>query len=99
MLFVLASIIVFGYLMNFEIADNPTGLEVTAVVLVLIAAYARRNANIKESLIFGVGLSIGTVLVFKVGLGQPLPTPLWDQFVQMFLHPLAGMFSSAGRGY
>jgi hypothetical protein len=67
MAFVLVSIIVFGYLMDY------IGLFLTAIVITVIAAYARRNVKIVETLIFAVGLSLGTVLIFVYGLGQPLP--------------------------
>ena len=67
MAFVLVSIIVFGYLMDY------IGLFLTAIVITFIAAYARRNVKIVETAIFAVGLSLGTVLIVVYGLGQPLP--------------------------
>jgi hypothetical protein len=67
MAFVLVSIIVFGYLMDY------IGLFLTAIVITIIAAYARRQVKIVETLIFAVGLSLGTVFIFVYGLGQPLP--------------------------
>jgi hypothetical protein len=65
--FVLLSVIVFGYLMSY------VGLAITGVVMTLIAAYARRQVNLFESLLLGIGLSIGCVLIFVYALGQPLP--------------------------
>ena len=65
--FVVLSVIIFGYLMNY------VGLAITGVVMTLIAAFARRNFNLLESLVLGIGLSIGCVLIFVYGLGQPLP--------------------------
>jgi Tripartite tricarboxylate transporter TctB family len=65
--FVLLSVVVFGYLMSY------VGLAITGVVMTLIAALARRNFNLVESLALGIGLSIGCVLIFVYGLGQPLP--------------------------
>src|SRR4029077_12281887 len=65
--FVLLSVIVFGYLMSY------VGLAITGVVMTLIAAFARREVKLFESLLLGVGLSIGCVLIFVYGLGQPLP--------------------------
>jgi hypothetical protein len=64
---VLLSVIVFGYLMSY------VGLAITGVVMTLIAAYARRQVNLFESLLLGIGLSIGCVLIFVYALGQPLP--------------------------
>lgn len=65
--FVMASIIVFGYGIDY------IGLALTSVVLTFIAAYARKEVNFIETLIFAIILAIGTVLVFVYGLGQPLP--------------------------
>ena len=67
MFFVLLSVVIFGYLIDY------VGLAITAIVLTFIAAYARRNVNFIETAIFAVGLSIGCVLIFVYGLGQPLP--------------------------
>jgi hypothetical protein len=67
LLFVLLSVIVFGYLMSY------VGLAITGVVMTLIAAFARREVKLFESLLLGIGLSIGCVLIFAYGLGQPLP--------------------------
>jgi hypothetical protein len=67
MFFVLLSVVIFGYLMAY------VGLAITAIVSVLIAAYARERPNLTEMLIFGVGLSLATIVIFVYGLGQPLP--------------------------
>ena len=63
----LLSVIVFGYLMSY------VGLAITGVVMTLIAAYARRKVNLLETLLLGIGMSIGCVLIFVYALGQPLP--------------------------
>jgi hypothetical protein len=65
--FCLVSIIIFGYMMKY------VGLFLTAIVLVLVAAYARPKVNLLETLIFGFAMSIGTILIFVYALGQPLP--------------------------
>jgi hypothetical protein len=65
--FCLAAIILFGYMMKY------VGLFLTAIALVIVAAYARPKVNLVETLIFGVAMSIGTILIFVYGLGQPLP--------------------------
>jgi hypothetical protein len=67
MFFVVLSVIIFGYLMDY------VGLAITAVVLVLIAALARVKPNLIEMLIFGICLSLATIAIFVYGLGQPLP--------------------------
>ena len=67
MAFVMLSIIVFGYLMSY------IGLAVTAVVVVVIAGFARKGFSIKELVVLGAILSLGTVLIFVYALGQALP--------------------------
>ena len=72
-LLIVASILVFGYLL--ELA----GLVVTALVMTIVAAYARREVNLRENILLGIGLSIFTVLIFVHGLSQPLPVWWWAQ--------------------
>lgn len=67
MAFVVASIIVFGYSIDYF------GLFFTSIILTFLAAYARKDVKIVETGIFAVGLALGTVLVFVYALGQPLP--------------------------
>jgi len=66
-LFVIASILVFGILID------RVGLAISAVTLTLVAAYARRNVNLKETFALGAGLAIFCIVVFVYALGQPLP--------------------------
>jgi hypothetical protein len=65
--FVVAAILVFGFLID------SIGLAFTAVVLTVFAAYARREVNLTETILLGVGLALFTVLVFVYVLGQSLP--------------------------
>jgi hypothetical protein len=65
--FILGAILIFGFLIE------AVGLALTAVALTVLAAYARREANLAETLMLGVGLALFTVLVFVYILGQPLP--------------------------
>ena len=67
LLFILASILMFGALID------RFGLAISAVALTLIAAYARRNVNLKETVALGAGLAIFSIVVFVYALGQPLP--------------------------
>jgi hypothetical protein len=39
----------------------------------LFAAYARREVNLTETILLGVGLALFTVVVFVYVLGQALP--------------------------
>jgi len=67
LLFVVASILLFGYLID------TIGLGLTAIVLTIVAAYARRDARLGEALLLGAGLALFAVLVFVYALSQPLP--------------------------
>ena len=67
LLFVVAAILMFGFLLD------TIGLALTAIVLTLVAAYARRDASLGEALLLGTGLALFAVLVFVYALSQPLP--------------------------
>jgi hypothetical protein len=65
--FVIASLLIFGLLIDY------TGLAITTVTLTVIAAFARREVNLIETLLLGGGLALFTIAVFVYGLNQPLP--------------------------
>jgi len=65
--FILLAIVVSGYLMSL------VGLALTAIIVTLLAAYARPEVDLRETLLLGAGLALFTVLVFVYALGQPLP--------------------------
>lgn len=67
--FIVGAIIASGYLLQW------VGLVITAVIMTLVAAYARRDAQFRENLLLGVGLSVFSALIFVYALSQPLP--LW----------------------
>ena len=66
-LFILLAILAFGYLIE------QIGLAITATGLAIFAAYARRDVNLKETVVLAVGLSLFAIVVFAYALGQPLP--------------------------
>jgi uncharacterized membrane protein YozB (DUF420 family) len=66
-LFVVAAILMFGTLLD------TIGLALTAVVLTLVAAYARHDASLREALLLGAALALFAVIVFVYALSQPLP--------------------------
>ena len=63
----LLAIVASGYLMS------SVGLALTAIVVTFVAAYARPEVNVRETLFLGAGMAIFTVVVFVYALGQPLP--------------------------
>ena len=67
LLAILAAILGFGFLID------RIGLALTAALLTIGSAYARRDVNLKETLLLALGLSLFVVLVFAYGLKQPLP--------------------------
>jgi hypothetical protein len=64
---ILAAILAFGFLIE------RIGLALTAAVLTVGSAYARRDVNLKETLLLAAGLALFVVGVFVYGLTQPLP--------------------------
>jgi hypothetical protein len=65
--FVTASILLFGAIIDYA------GLAITTVALTIIAAYARRDVNLRETVLLGAGLALFTIGVFVYALNQPLP--------------------------
>lgn len=64
---VTGAVVAFGFLLE------TVGLALAAVILTVLAAYARRDVNLAETLLLGAGLSAFCLLVFVFALSQPLP--------------------------
>jgi hypothetical protein len=69
---IVAAILAFGLLIDW------IGLALTATVLIIGAAYARRDVDRTETLLLAIGLALFTVGVFVYLLKQPLP-PWWGR--------------------
>ena len=67
LLAILAAILAFGFLID------RIGLALTAALLTIGSAYARRDVDLKETLLLAAGLALFVVGVFVYGLTQPLP--------------------------
>ena len=65
--FIIASILIFGLLID------AVGLAITSVALTILAAYARRDVNLTETILLGIGLALFAIAVFVYSLAQPLP--------------------------
>jgi uncharacterized membrane protein YozB (DUF420 family) len=63
---IIAAILIFGVLID------VVGLALTALLLTVFAAYARREVKLTETILLGAGLAAFTVVVFVYLLGQPL---------------------------
>jgi len=66
-LFIVAAILVFGFLIN------AVGLALTAAFLTILSSFARRGANLTETLLLAIALAVFGVVVFVYLLGQALP--------------------------
>jgi hypothetical protein len=64
---IVAAVLLFGYLLEL------LGLVLAAVIITLVAAYAKREVNVRETLWLGAGLALFSVVVFVLALSQPLP--------------------------
>ena len=71
--FIVIAILAFGYLLQL------LGLVITAAIMTVVAAYARREVKLSENLWLGAGLALFSVLVFIVGLSQHLQIWWWAQ--------------------
>ena len=69
---IVAAILAFGALIDW------IGLALTAAVLIVGAAYARRDVDHRETALLAVGLALFTVGIFVYALKQPLP-PWWGR--------------------
>jgi hypothetical protein len=68
-LVIVGAILIFGYLID------KLGLAITAALLTVLAAFARRWREIKpvETILLAAGLALFSVGVFIYGLQQPFP--------------------------
>jgi hypothetical protein len=66
-LFIVAAILIFGFLIN------AVGLALSAVLMTIFAAYARRGVNVTETILLAMGLAVFGVIVFVYVLGQAVP--------------------------
>lgn len=66
-LLIVAAIVVFGFLIN------AGGLALSAALMTIFAAYARRGVKVTETILLAVGLAVFSVIVFVYVLGQAVP--------------------------
>jgi hypothetical protein len=66
-LVIVAAILAFGFLID------RIGLALTAALLTVLAAFARRDVNLWETLLLAAGLAVFSVALFVYGLSQPFP--------------------------
>jgi hypothetical protein len=66
-LVVVTAILAFGFLVD------RIGLAITAALLSVLAAFARRKVNLLETALLAIGLALFSVGLFVYGLSQPFP--------------------------
>jgi len=66
-LFIVAAIVIFGLLIN------GVGMALSAIVMTIFAAYARRGVRVTETILLAAGFAVFSVIVFVYVLGQAVP--------------------------
>jgi len=66
-LMLMLAVAAFGFLIS------QVGVVISSILLVILAAYARRDVNILETIIFALAVSAFVVVIFVFALGQPMP--------------------------
>lgn len=69
LLMLLVALAVFSFLIR------EIGVVLTSILMMIVAAYARPNVNIIETVVFAVCVATFVAVVFVFGLNQPMP--LW----------------------
>lgn len=66
-----------GSIAAFALLAATAGLAIASLVTILVAAVASREARLGETLVFGVALAAGSVLLFVKLLSLPVPVWPW----------------------
>ncbi len=70
-------VFVFGALIAFGLAVRPLGLVVAGPLAILIGAFASDEVRWSETIVSGVLTTLFCVLLFRLGLGLPIPLAPW----------------------
>ena len=68
---------VFGAVVLFGLTVRPLGLAVAGPLVVIVGGLASRETRLVESVIFGVGMTVFCLLLFKLLLTLPIPVAPW----------------------
>ena len=68
---------VVGAVAAFALLAATAGLAIASLVTILVAAVASREARLGETVVFGVALAAGSVLLFVKLLSLPVPVWPW----------------------
>lgn len=72
-----APVFILGAAVAFGFAVRPLGLVVAAPLVMVIGAYASPETRWREVIIFGGGMTVFCVGLFKFALGLPIPVAPW----------------------
>jgi putative tricarboxylic transport membrane protein len=70
-LFIVGALVVFG------LAVRPLGLAVAGPLAIAVAAFSSDEVRWKETLVFGVLMTLFCIGLFKFALGLPIPLAPW----------------------
>ncbi len=70
-LFVLGALILFG------VTVRPLGLALAGPILIAAAGFASSEVRWRETLIYGLAMTVFCVALFKFALGLPIPLAPW----------------------
>jgi putative tricarboxylic transport membrane protein len=73
-------VFVLGAAVAFGLTIRPLGLVVAAPLALVLSSYASTETKLKETLIFGIGMTVFCIVLFKVLLGLPVPVAPWAGF-------------------
>lgn len=70
-------VFVFGAVLLFGLTVRPLGLAVAGPLVVIVGGLASRETRLVESALFGVGMTVFCLLLFKLLLTLPIPVAPW----------------------
>lgn len=65
--------LILGGTFLFALTIRPLGLPIAIATMVMVGSRASRRLSLARAAMVAAVLAVGSVLVFKVGLGQPIP--------------------------
>jgi putative tricarboxylic transport membrane protein len=72
-----APLLILGALVVFGLAVRPLGLVVAGPLAIAVSAFASDEVRWKETIVFGVLMTVFCIGLFKFALGLPIPLAPW----------------------
>jgi putative tricarboxylic transport membrane protein len=70
-------LLILGSLVVFGLAVRPLGLAIAGPLAITVAAFSSDEVRWKETLVFGVLMTLFCIGLFKFALGLPIPLAPW----------------------